>query len=193
MEHVLVQIISEMTPLTSEEELAIQNSFPVKTYSKGTYLLKNGQIAKEAYFVVEGCIRSYELLDGEENTLDFYTENQSAANFNSLATKTPSTLNFVCAEETTVALVNAEKEKVFYDSFPRFERFCREGMEQMIGIQLTNAADFLKQNPDERYEHLLKERPTLINRVPQYQLASYLGIKPETLSRVRKRISEKKI
>lgn len=192
MKHILVEILSEMTKLTPDETLAIERSFPMKTFPKGTYLLKEGQIAKDAYFVVSGCVRSYELLDGEEKTLDFFTENQSAANFLSLANGKPSSLNFVCSEETTVAIINGEKEKELYKAFPRFETFCRTGMEQMIGKQQEEISKFLKLNPEERYQNLLKERPNLMNRVPQYQLASYLGIKPETLSRIRKRIIGKK-
>jgi len=191
MSHVLVAILSKMTPLTSIEVLAIENSFPLKTYSKGTYLLRAGRIARDAYFVVKGCIRSYELFNGEERTLNFYTENQSAANFNSLANGIASVINFVCTEETTVAIVNPEKEKELYRKFPRFETFCREGMEQMMGNQQEEISKFFKLSPEERYKNLLQERSGLIHRVPQYQLASYLGIKPETLSRIRKRISQK--
>ncbi len=191
MEHILVQIMSEMTQLTTDEALMIEKSFPIETYTKGTYLLKEGQIAKDSYFVVKGCIRSYELCDGEEITLDFYTENQSAANFNSLTNSTPSTLHLVCSEETTVAICNDEKEKLLYEKFPRFETFCREGMEQMMGKQQEEISKFRNLTPKERYQNLLQERPDLIHRVPQYQLASYLGIKPETLSRIRKRITQK--
>lgn len=191
MKHILVEILSEMTTLSPEEVKEVEQSFPLQTYPKGTYLLKEGQVAKESYFVVKGCVRNYELLDGEENTLDFYTENQSVANFNSLATGKPSTINFVCTEETTVTKINGEIEKELYRKIPRFETFCREGMEQMMGNLQNELSVFLKLKPEERYQKVLKERPDLINRVPQYQLASYLGIKPETLSRIRKRVFKK--
>lgn len=192
MAHVLVQVLSEMTALTGEEMAAIESYFPVKTYKKGTYLLREGQIATDAYFVVKGCIRSYQLMDGEEKTLDFFTENQSAANFSSLASGKPSNQNFVCTEETTVAIINSEKEQDLYRQYPRFESFCREGMEKMVGKQHEQFSNFVKLSPEERYINLFHERPDLINRVPQYQLASYIGIQPETLSRIRKRISENK-
>lgn len=189
--HILVNILSEITALSSDEIVAIENSFPIKTYPKGTYLLKEGQIAKDAYFVINGCIRNYELVEGEEKTWDFYTENQSAANFNSLANGTKSNVNLVCTEESIISIINTEKEKELYVKFPRFETFCREGMEQMMGNQQEELFKFIKLSPEKRYENLLNERPNLLNRVPQYQLASYLGIKPETLSRIRKRITEK--
>ena len=67
MEHILVQIMSQLTSITEEESKAIQESFPIKTFSKGHMLLKEGMIAHDAYYVIEGCIREYELLDGEED------------------------------------------------------------------------------------------------------------------------------
>lgn len=191
MKNILVEIMSQLTSLSEEEIEAIEESFPIKTFEKGTFLMKQGEVARNAYYVVEGIIREYELLDGEEKTTAFYTENDSAANFNSLANGTLSNRNFVCEEKTTVAIINAEKEQKLYENFPRFETFCRSGMEQMFGAQLEKMADTLAMKPEERYLKLMEERPNLINRVPQYHLASYLGIKPETLSRIRKRIVSK--
>lgn len=191
MKHILVEILSSLTTISEDEALDIEQSFPVKTYDKGTYLLKEGQIAKSAYFVVEGCIREYELRDGIEKTTGFFTENQSAANFQSLAGKVPSKQNFVCAEKTTVAVLNSEKEQELYRKHPRFETFCRTGMEKMMGDKHNELAEFISLKPEERYLKLQEDRPELINRVPQYQIASYLGIKPETLSRIRKRLIKK--
>ena len=192
MEHILVQFMSQLTALTQEESIAIEKSFPIRTYEKGHHLLKEGRIASDAFFVIEGCIREYELLDGVEVTTAFYTENQSAINFNSQVNKIPSSKYFECSEKTTVAVLNGEKEKALYQSHPRFERFCREGMEQMMGTQQKTLSKFIVSGPKERYLQLLQERPGLIHRVPQYQIASYLGIKPETLSRIRKKMATEK-
>lgn len=189
MEHILVQFMSQLTSLTDEETNSIIESFPIRTYEKGHLLLKAGKIAKDAFFVINGCIREYELSDGEELTTAFYTEEQSAINFNSQVNKVPSTKYFECTEKTTVAILNSEKEKSLYQKHPRFERFCREGMEQMMGNQQEALSKFIVSGPKERYLELLNQRPGLINRVPQYQIASYLGIKPETLSRIRKKIA----
>jgi len=186
--HILVEVMSELTPLTEEEKLDIENSFPIEKFHCGTYLLREGQIAKEAYFIIEGCIREYKLSDGEEKTTAFFTEEQSVINFDSMINQTPSKINFVCAENTTVAILNSEKEKALYKKHPRFESFCRNGVEKMIGEKHEQLADFITLKPEQRYLKLQEERPDLINRIPQYHIASYLGIKPETLSRIRKRI-----
>ncbi|MEM7655213.1 MAG: Crp/Fnr family transcriptional regulator [Bacteroidota bacterium] len=189
MSHPLIQVLSRITSLNELERQAIQAHFPVRSFPKGDFLLKEGEIAHSGYFIVEGCVREYELLDGVEQTIEFYTEQQSAANYHSLSTQTPSKQNLVCLEETTVAEVNAEQEQQLYRAFPRFETFCREGMEEMVGKQLALFSRFRRLNPKERYLSLLVERPALIQRVPQHQLASYLGVTPETLSRIRKRVA----
>lgn len=118
-------------------------------------------------------------------------EEDSVINFESITSQSPSKVNFVCEEDTTVATLNADKEKELYAKHPRFESFCRTGVEQMMGGKQEQLTEFITLKPEQRYMKLQQERPRLINRVPQYQIASYLGIKPETLSRIRKRLVEK--
>lgn len=183
--------MSQFTTLTAEEALSIKESFPMKTYTKGTFLLKEGQIAVDAFHLISGCIRKYQIVDGEERTLEIYTENQTVADFNSLANGFPTKHFFVCMENATVAVVNSTKEQELYKKHPRFETFCRTGMEQMMGVQQDIMAELMVLGPKERYLKLLEERPDLMQRVPQYHLASYLGIKPESLSRIRKQLAVK--
>ncbi len=192
MEHVLVQMMSQLTSLSPAECDTIRESFPIKTFEKGHYLLKEGMIANEAFFVIKGCIREFEIIEGEEKTTAFYTENDSAANFDSQANRKPSMKYFECTETTMVTVLDGEKEQNLYKIHPRFERFCREGMEKMMGSQQAALSKFITSNPKERYLTIVEERPDLINRVPQYQLASYLGIKPETLSRIRSKLASGK-
>jgi len=189
MENTLVEIMSNFIDLTDEEKLGILDAFPIKSFPKGKELLKEGQIAKDAYLVIKGCVRKYSIENGEEKTTGFYTEMQSAINFDSMANKSPSKYYFTVTENSILAILNSEKETALYKKFPRFGEVCRIEMEKMLGESQKDLSDFINSTPKERYLNLLKERPDLINRVPQYQLASYLGIKPETLSRIRKRIS----
>lgn len=191
MKNILVETMSQLTRLSEEEALAIEQSFPIKTFGKGTYLLKEGQIAKDVFLVVQGCVRKYRMADGAEITIDFHTEGHTAADFHSMANQLPTCYNFICTEDTTVAIVNAEKEAVLFKRFPRFETICRVEFEKIMGTNEHKLAAFNAHNPEEKYLVLLEERPDLLNRVPQYQIASYLGVKPETLSRIRKRIAGK--
>lgn len=191
MENTLVEMMSNFIDLTNDEKKGILEDFPVKTYTKGTNLLKEGQIAKDAFLVIKGCLRKYSIEDGEEKTSAFYTEFQSAVNFDSISNSRPSKYYFTCTEDTTVAILNSEKESTLYKKFPRFAEVCRVEMEKMLGASQEEMSSFINSTPKERYLNVLKNRPDLIQRIPQYQLASYLGVKPETLSRIRKRISLK--
>ncbi|MDE0773009.1 MAG: Crp/Fnr family transcriptional regulator [Salibacteraceae bacterium] len=189
MENTLVNMMSNFIELTDEEKQGILEAIPIKTYTKETNLLKEGQIAKDAFLVINGCLRKYSIKDGEEKTSAFYTEFQSAINFDSMANQSPSKYYFTCTEDTTVAILNSKKESALYKKFPRFGEVCRVEMEKMLGESQEEMSSFINSTPKERYLNLLKNRPDLMQRVPQYQLASYLGIKPETLSRIRKRVS----
>ncbi len=189
MENTLVEMMSNFMDLTNEEKEGIKEAFPIKKFPKETHLLKEGQIAKNAYVVINGCIREYYIQNGEEITSEFYTEMQSAVNFDSMANNKPSKYYFTCTEETTVAIMNSEKENALYKKFPRFGEVCRVEMEKILGASQESLLTFKNSTPKERYLNLLKNRPKLLQRVPQYQLASYLGVKPETLSRIRKRIT----
>ena len=190
MKNTLVELMSDFIDLTNDEKEGILKAFPIKSFKKNAILLKEGEVAKDAFLVIKGCIRKYSIDDGgEEKTSAFYTEFQSAVNFKSLANQTPSKYYFSCSETTTIAILNAEKEEALYKKFPRFGEVCRIEMAKMLGEKQENLSKLIFLTPKERYLNLLKNRPDLLNRVPQYQLASYLGIKPETLSRIRKRIS----
>ncbi|PIB30703.1 cyclic nucleotide-binding protein [Maribacter sp. 4U21] len=191
MEHIFIQIMSEMTELTKEEKKDITLTFPIKIFKKGSVLLKQGNVAKDAYYVVKGCIRAYELVHGDEITTAFLTEGQCAANFQSLSNNEPSKYSYECLEETTATVSNSAKEIAFYKKHPRFEAFCISGMEKMMGEKQEELTSFMTMKPEQRYMHLLKTRPGLIQRVPQHQLASFIGIKPQSLSRIRSRILEK--
>ena len=191
MKHILVQLMSQLTSLSPEEEVAIEKSFPLKSFKKGRWLLKQGAIAKNFYHLIEGCVREYELVDGEEKTTAFYTENETVANFKSLTHQIPSTKYLICNEDCLLAVGNPERERELYRRFPRFERFCRSGMEQMMGAKQEELSKRIIMKPKEQYEKLRRDRPDLLNRVPQYQIASYLGISPEALSRIRKRRHDK--
>jgi len=108
-----------------------------------------------------------------------------------MSSNRPSKYYFTCTEDSTIAIINSEKENALYKKFPRFGEVCRVEMEKMLGASQEKLSVFINSTPKKRYLNLLKDRPNLINRVPQYQLASYLGVKPETLSRIRRRVSLK--
>ena len=189
MENKFVSYFSRISPLTQREAEAIARSMRTKTYRKGDHLLKEGQISGSTYFILEGCVREYILTDGEEKTTNFYTEEQWAISLNSFTPQNPSKHYWVCAEDTTVVVGDEQQAQELFKDFPRFETISRTIMETIFAEQKEALASYYADSPEQRYKKLLKSRPGLFQRVPQYHLASYIGVKPESLSRIRKRMA----
>lgn len=189
MSNKLVNYFSRITPLSEAEAAAITESMRVRTFAKGTELLREGQVATECYFVLEGCVRQYYLREGQEITSNFYTEEDWVISINSFLHQTPADHYFVCAEDTTLVVGTAERENDLYERFPRFEQISRKVMEHVFAQHQQHMAAYLTDTPEQRYLKLVATRPDLLQRIPQYQLASYVGVQPESLSRIRKRIA----
>jgi CRP-like cAMP-binding protein len=189
-EQVLFSFISKYMELTDEEKCALLELSIFKLYKKGSILIREGDITRENYLVIKGCIRTYCIIDGKENVIEFYTELQSYAPPSTIE-RTPSGLFASCVEESLLLVSTVEIEEEIFRKFPRFERLCRIFSEEMLAKKQGEFEKFRSLNPEQRYLQMLKMRPELVQRVPQYQLASYLGIKPESLSRIRRRLALK--
>jgi CRP-like cAMP-binding protein len=191
MENILFDFISKYISLTDDEKNAIVSLNLFRTVQKGTTLLKEGQKSKNSYFVLKGCIRIYYIVDGEEKTTAFYTE-MEALTPPCVISKTPAEYYVSCVEDTILLVSNADMEVEINSKFPKFEIMCRILSEELLAKQKIDFYEFKISSPEQRYLNLLQKRPDLIQRVPQHQLASYLGIQPQSLSRLRARILEKK-
>lgn len=144
------------------------------------------------FFVLKGCVRQYFIdeEDGKEVTVNFFTEEQAVVLFKSYKNKVPSDYFLTCNEESTLVVGTLESEETMYRQFQVLKKLTRDMVEENFGKEQDERVRFIAQAPEERYQLLLKQRPELINRVPQHQLASYLGITPESLSRIKRRISQ---
>lgn len=188
MQDLLVGFISRYVSLTEDEKNAIVSLDIFRSVKKGTTLLKEGQHSKDLYFVLKGCIRTYYIIDGEEKTTAFYTE-MDALTPHCAISNAPSDY-FISAIEDSIISVG-EMEVNIFEKFPKFETLCRILSEELLAKQQINFDEFKTSSPEQRYLNLLQKRPDLVQRVPQHQLASFLGIKPQSLSRLRARILEK--
>ena len=190
MQDILFDFISKYISLTEEEKNAIVSLDLFRSVKKGTTLLKEGQNSQEEYFVLKGCIRKYYIIDGEEKTTAFFTEMEGLVP-HCVASKTPSEYFISCVEDTILTVTNPDMGVDLNIKFPKFEIMCRILSEELFAKQQLDFDEFKTSSPEQRYLNLLQKRPDLIQRVPQQQLASYLGIKPQSLSRLRARILEK--
>ncbi|RIW13407.1 Crp/Fnr family transcriptional regulator [Algoriphagus lacus] len=191
MENLLFDFMSKYITLTEEEKTALLSMNLFHSVKKGTVLLKEGQSSKEFFFVIKGCIRVYYIIDGEEKTTAFYTELE-ALTPHCVITKTPSDYFVSCLEDSILLISNTELTEEANNKFPKFELMCRMFSEELLAKQQIDFDEFKTSSPEQRYLNLLEKRPDLIQRVPQHQLASFLGIQPQSLSRLRARIMEKK-
>lgn len=191
MEDDLSSFMSKFANFTEEETAFISEVMPVRMFPKGTILLREGQIATECYMNLKGLVRRYIIVDGEERTTEFYTEEQPVASLVSYNQKVPADHYFSCLEDTTLVVLSYDNEQLLNKKYPHLEKLCRVTTEVDFGNHLSKMARFMTSTPEERYQHLMQTNPDLLNRVPQYHLASYLGIKPESLSRIRKRMLQK--
>jgi CRP-like cAMP-binding protein len=190
MNQELIRSLSKYVDITKELEEAINESAFIKTFGTGTILLKDGELSNECFFILKGCIRCYYFKDGEERTSEFYTEDQ-AVTLSCYGKKIPSDYYLQCVEDTIACVGTPELEEKMLKKYPVLEKMGRIIADAMMTQYQDTLSEFKTSSPEERYINLLKNRSDLIQRVPQHQIASYLGIKPESLSRIRRRIMDK--
>jgi CRP-like cAMP-binding protein len=191
MEDTLFEFLNQHMTISDNEKKAITDLNVFKSFQKDDILIKEGEYTNEYYFVIKGCIRCYFLVDGEEKTSAFYTELDSFVP-QSTVEKKSSALYASCVEDSLIVVSTPEMENAVFEKFPRFETLCRILSEKVVIKKQVEFECFKNSSAEQRYLNLLQNRPDLIQRVPQYHLASYLGIKPESLSRIRKRLATNK-
>ena len=191
MKNEIVDLIARYLPLNDEERETIANCIPIQSYGKGSILLHEGQVSRESYFNIEGIVRKYYIVDGEEHTTEFYMEEEAINSLQSYNQKIPANHFLECVESCRLAVLTYEMEQELFKKVDGFESLCRVSIEEELGAQQEKLAKFMTSTPEERYLNLMKQQPDLLQRVPQYYLASYLGVKPESLSRIRKRLAQR--
>ncbi|WP_158829559.1 Crp/Fnr family transcriptional regulator [Mucilaginibacter lacusdianchii] len=188
----LIQQIENFIVLNSEEKNTVRSLFKEKAYKKGTFFLKEGQVCKQVGFVTKGVFRYYINHDGEDKTYDFAQENFFTCNYESFIPQVPSNKNIQALEDCEILQISYDDLQAFYQSVKGAERFGRLIIEQVFIQTLQDLSSFYTDSPELRYEKFLKKHPALLQRISQYHIASYVGVKPQSLSRIRKRIFAEK-
>ena len=193
MYEILEKRINEKISLTAEEFDLAKTLFIPKKLRKRQYLLQEGDVCRYLAFVEKGILRSFTVDEkGNEQVIQFALEGWWIADAYSLLTGEPSTQNIDALEDAEVLLLSKQSNEILFDKIPKFERYFRFLMQNnMIALQ-RRLMGSLTQSAEEKYATLSRNYPDIIQRIPQHMVASYLGVTPETLSRIRKQMSVKK-
>jgi len=187
MQNLILQNIAKHISLTKEQENYFLSLLKNKKVRKKLFLSQEGDISKGSFFVTEGILRSYTVdKNGFEHVLQFAPPGWWMADMYSLITQQPGSLSIDAVEDSDVLLLPKQELDKLYNEIPAFERFFRILAENALVTFQQRLIDNLSLTAKERYENFCKRYPLLIERLPQKQVASYIGVTPEFLSKMLK-------
>jgi len=187
----LINTIRSYIPLSTKDEEIARSLFRQKKLNKGDHLLEAGSICRNVIFIEKGLVRYYISSNSEEQTNYFNKEGEFVCDYFSFLPQKPSSVNIQALEDTTIFVISFNDLQKFYKEVEHGERFGRLAIEQVFVNVLTQVISLYTDPPDVRYQKFITNYPDIGQRIPQYYIASYVGIKPQSLSRIRKRIAGK--
>lgn len=182
----LIAYFEKMMPLTEDEKQLVVSKFQPRLYRKRQFILQEGDVCNVFNFVVSGCLRMYKIDEsGTIHIIQFAIENWWMSDMGSFYSMKPSEMNIEAIEDTTVLQIKHDDLLDLYVKAQKFDRIFRVLIEKsLIGMQ-QRLLQNISSDARSRYESFLKQYPDLTNRIPNTYIASYLGITPEFLSKIR--------
>lgn len=182
----LKKSLLEHVSLTDDEWELCKNSFRPKRMLKRQYLLQEGDVCRELVFVEKGALYSFSVdSKGNQHVLRFAFEGWWMANLQSFFTNSPTRLNIEVLENSELLILDKANHEMLLDELPAYERYHRIIVQNAYVSLQQRVENALGLTAEEKYERLIEQSPEFLNRVPLNLVASYLGVSPETLSRVR--------
>lgn len=193
MNEKIIAYIEKFVKLTEEEQQLFAASFIEVKIKKRQFIVQPNFTAKYRHYVYKGAFRAYVVADeGQEHTINFAVDDWWITDYNSYIFQQPATLFVVALEDSVILQIDYDTEQKLKQNNHKFETFFRIIAERGLAFQQRRIISNLIHTAEERYEHFVSHYPQIVQRVPQYALASYLGMTTEFLSRIRnKRISKK--
>ena len=175
--------------LTADEESILLSKIKVRKYLKGQFVVQNGDLSRYENFVLSGCLKTFYIdNEGQEHIVMFAIENWWTADLGSFITQTPADLNVQCLENSELIQINYNDLQQLYIEIPKLERFFRIIIQNaFVAAQKRIISNFSLPAMD-RYIQFREQYPKIEQRVPQYMIASYLGITKEFLSKIRSQL-----
>jgi CRP-like cAMP-binding protein len=182
--------ISQVVSFTDKEKTILENAFTFREVPRKYKLTEEGKIARELYFIVKGLVRLYYTKDGEEITGYIFRENLFASSYDSFLRQAPSIQTLETIEDCQLLVIDYHNMQRLYDILPKMQVMGRKVAEQRFINAQSILASFILDSPEERYRKFEAQHGDLLLRVPHHIIASYLGITPVSMSRIRKRLME---
>lgn len=184
---------NKKVPLTDQEKEQIKSSLAVKKIRKKQYLLQEGDVCKNIAFVEKGALRAYTVdNDGVEHIMQFALEGWYISDLYSFLTGEIATYNIDAIEDAELVLISKTAHYELLKKYPKYETFTRELITGAYLALQKRLNSIISKSLEDRYEAFISLYPDIAKRVPQHMIASYMGLTPETLSRVRRRIASNK-
>jgi CRP-like cAMP-binding protein len=182
----IIKNISRFITLTPEEQQYFISILKVKKLKKKQYLLQEGDTVRHEYFVNKGCLRTYSIDEkGQEHIIQFAIEDWWTGDMYSFLTQTPARYTIDAIEDSELLCLEKNALEELYIKVPKFEKFFRHLLQNAFVSMQERITANLSQPADERYCTFINKYPDMEKRLPLKQIASYLGITPESLSRIR--------
>jgi len=187
----LISVFTTYTELTEQDVQLLKDIFEPKILKKNEYFIIEGEQNDKAGFIRKGLIRYYVLKNDEHATLDFSQELEFIADFPSFVQKGKSKQFIQAVEDCELLVTNYDGIQRIYKEFSNGNLIGRLVLEHRFVIMMNQLLSIYMHNPEDRYKNFIENYSSITQRIPQYMIASYIGIKPESLSRIRKRMSKK--
>lgn len=185
----LFQVIDQIVPFSDKEKALMESSFSFRQVPKKFKLTEEGKVARELYFIVKGLVRLYYTKDGTEITGFIFRENLFASSYDSFLRRVPSIQTLETLEDCDLLVITYSDLQKLYQEIPKMQVLGRIVAEQRFINGQMILASFILDSPEERYRKFEAEHGDLLLRVPHHIIASYLGMTPVSMSRIRKRRS----
>ncbi len=185
----LIDYFNKLLPLDEEEKSAVEEVFKERKVKRRHFILQQGEVCRHNTFIVEGCFKMYLVDDkGKEHNLQFGIENWWIGDIGSFHSEEPSRLNIEALEQSVILQIRKEDQLRLFVEYPKFNRIFRVLAENaMVSLQ-NRILQNISSTAEERYLQFSKKHPYLFNRISNVQIASYLGVTPEFLSTIRKKL-----
>ncbi|WP_298537134.1 Crp/Fnr family transcriptional regulator [uncultured Algibacter sp.] len=185
----LLEYIKNYVSLTTQEEAFLLSKVSYRKYLRGQYIVQQGDICKHECFVISGCTKMFHVDEtGQEHILMFSIEDWWTSDMGSFITQTPADFNVMCLEPTELVMFSYDIIEELYLEIPKLERFFRQIIEKAFVASQKRIVRNFSLSAKDRYVYFKTQYPLIEKRIPQYMVASYLGITKEFLSKIKKHL-----